>query len=30
MMAVVTHGQVKKKRHEAERLLKEEFPEHVA
>jgi hypothetical protein len=30
MMAVVTQGQVEKKRREAERLLKEEFPEHVA
>jgi hypothetical protein len=30
MMVVVTHGQAAKKRREAERVLKEEFPEHVA
>jgi len=30
LVVVVTHVQVAKKRREAERLLKEEFPEHVA
>ena len=30
MLAVITHGQVQKKQREAQRLLKEEFPEHVA
>lgn len=30
MTVVVTHGQVEKRRREAERLLKEEFPEHGA